>query len=1260
MRIAMPEARPPARSRAVRSAARPWRWAASGARATLLAAGWLGFVSGVHATTPLADQPLFTNTAVPGNLALALSVEWPTVSRAAHPGGTYTRLTTYLGYFDPGKCYLYEHVAAETDTAVSHFYPSRVKADRICNATGEWSGNFLNWATMIAVDPFRWALTGGYRRVDTPDTTILERARHSGQGNLFPNKTINANVGDSTPFGWGSFRMRVNGAGTRMFFTGSGTTALTDPPVAYQPGDTADTPLYSVQVRVKVCDPALGLAGLEGNCKAYGSNFKPEGLIHQYADRMRFSAFGYLNDSAMLRDGGVLRARQKFVGPKITVPGSPPAANPKVEWDPATGVFYLNPNPEDAMAFGAAVDNTGVINYLNKFGQLTTNNHKSFDPVSELFYAVTRYFRNLGNVPEWTAVGSANATTRANWADRFPVITDWDDPIQYSCQRNFVLGIGDIYTHRDKNLPGSGTGTVDEPAKPAAIVADTGVDSVVETTKAFALQGLAAPNPNSYSGRNNSAGMVGLAYHANTRDLRSDLPGKQTMQTYWVDVLEAPFVNNNQFLLAAKFGGFQVPDGFDPVGFTGALPEAWWHTTGDLLPGSVKRPDNYFTAGNPDTMVDGLQKAFASIAAQLKAYTTSFSTSLPQVSIAGNASYSAQFDSENWTGELVASELSFDPVDGTPSQTTQWSFSAKLNAQLTGTGWDLNRRVVTWNPEVGAGRPLRHGEISAAQRVALNTPYRGIDDSADYLNYLRGQRLHEKASTEAGSAQAYRTRSSLLADIVGSKARPVGPPSMPYSNASNPGYGAFKAAHAGRPTVVYVGANDGKLHAVDGRLTGADAGKEIFAYVPSALFNGPGATPAINGLAALGNPDYEHRNYVNATPAAFDIDFGKTVGGSGTDWRSVLIGGLGKGGRSWYAIDITDPGTMTSEAAVASRVLWEFSDPDMGFTFGEPLVVKTKKYGWVVLLGSGYNNVDGRGYLYIVNPRTGALLEKLSTGAGTAAAQAGLAHVNAFALDRTDGTVDAAYAGDLLGNVWRFDLRGDTGLYPAPMKLAELRNAASEAQPVTTRPLIEVDARTNRRFVLVGTGRMLDTTDIGSPVQQSFYAIVDGTGTRFNASSHLPTGISFPIQRSNLADNTDLLDGISYDLDTQIGWYVELGTGGGAGLGWRVVNDPSSAFGIVVFASTLPSGDACNPTGSTRIYAIDFGTGKSVLTSGATYINYSTALASVVTDLRFFSVNGVPRLIAGSDTGELGSIPGAFGTRGGVRRLNWRELPTAN
>ena len=1233
-----------------------------------------------RAVTPLADQPVFSSVAVPGNLALALSVEFPTAISVAHTDSTYDATKSYLGYFDPDKCYLYNYSATEADR---HFYPAGLATSHACS--GKWSGNYMNWATMQTIDPFRWALTGGYRSTDTATVTIIEKAYGSNQGSdtNFPDRTLGTStlVSGATPLNWSSMKARVRTLGNKMRFTRTGN--LGNAPTAYDPTLTlSDATVYEVSVRVKVCDSSAGAGGVEANCTRYpAGNYKPTGLIQQYSEQIRYSAFGYLNDSNLSRDGGVLRAQQKFVGPMKPVPGSSPVSNSASEWDANTGVMTINPDAADATAtstlFGVTVSNSGVMNYLNKFGQITPGSYKTYDPVGELYYAALRYFKKLGNVPEYTSMSGQSTATKTTWIDGFPVITDWQDPIQYSCQKNFILGIGDVNTHADRNLPGA-TGS-SEPSKPAMVTADTTVDALVATNKVGALHGIGnIGNTQGYGGccNNNGALMAGLAYDANTKDIRPDdssdlarTKGRQTVQTYWLDILEYQnYKQNNQFYVAAKYGGLDAPDTFDPYARATDIPEAWWHTNTDTV-GSQKRPDTYFTAARPDQMVLGLSKAFASIASKLKAYTTSFSTSLPQVSSSGVASYASQFDAKTWSGELTASDATFDLESGAMAMVESWRFSAKLDAQATGTAWDTGRRIATYNTGATAGGvPFRIANLSAAQVTALDTPYRTGDDSSDYLNYLRGDRTHEKSSTVATSSHAYRDRSTLLGDIVGSKVRAVSGPNAPYSSAANPGYATFKATYKDRRPMVYVGTNRGMLHAVDGSLTagtGLNPGEEVFAYVPGALYAGA------NGLKTLGNPDFAHYNFVDATPAVGDVDFGRTEGGSGTDWRTILVGGLGKGGKAVYALDITNPAAMTSEAAVAGKVLWEFSDPDLGYTYGEPAIFKTRKYGWVVVFGSGYNNSDGQGYIFIVNPRTGALIKKIGTGAGSVANDAGLAHVQGFLPDRTDGTADSVYAGDLLGNLWRLDLTDPAGDYPVPTKIAELTSPSDSALPVTTRPLVVVHPETGRRYVTVGTGRLLAAGDIGSTQGQRFFAIIDGNNARFNTK--LPTGMSFPIKKDNLKELTDLTKKIDLDLDKEIGWYFNLGASSG-GTGWRVTSDSTSYLGTVAFAAMLPSSDsACEPSGSNRIYAIDLGTGQSRLigASGNT-LAYSTKLSGVVTDLRFYSVNksttalgggsesGTLALVGGGNDGSYGRIDVNVGAATGLRRLNWREVPLSD
>ena len=1240
-----------------------------------------------RAQTPLANTPVLASQLVPGNLALPLSVEWPTTQRTAHVSA-YDPAAEFLGYFDANKCYTYHYDGADTAirptdvTKVSYFQPAGAATAHEC--TNNWSGNFLNWATTPTIDPFRWALTGGFRVVDTTSLTVLEKAWADTHTGLYPDKTITgaALVSGATPFNFNNLSIRIRGLGNKMRFTGSG--SLGTAPTAYDgSGGTVEGTTYDVFARVRVCDSSGGAGGVETNCVRYGSNWKPEGLIQQYSNKMRFSVFGYLNDNAATRDGGVLRARQKFVGPTKPVPGLPATSNAgAAEWDAATGIFVLNPDPADATATNTAfnpstpVANSGVMNYLNKFGEIapsSTYTFKSYDPVSELYYATVRYFKNLGNVPEYTDMSAGDQATRTTWIDGFPVITNWTDPIQYSCQRNFILGIGDIYTWNDKNLPGSGTGTTTEPAKPGAVSGDTSVDSVVATDKVFALQSLGAPNRNSYSGRNNSAGIAGLAYDSHTKDIRTDLNGKQTIDTYWVDVLEAPFVADNQFYLAAKYGGFTVPDDYgDPYARAAALPEAWWHTpnatTDTNLVGAQLRPDNYFTGGKPDLMIAGLNAAFSKIASNLTANSTSFSTSLPQLAQAGNASYSSQYDSANWIGEVTASTLTFATGTDDPTLTENWKFTDRLTAQLSAAGAHLtNRRVATWSGTGGvqfcSGTPGCTTPITGAQLTALDPSYVAGNDSADYLEYLRGDKTNEKG--RVGGTNAYRTRVKPLGDVAGSKVRPVGPPSFPFLDSTNPGYAAFKSARATRPTVVYVGSNDGMMHAIRGDLTAA-GGEELFAYVPSALFQGPNGTRNVDGLASLGNPSFVHHAMVDATPNVYDVDFGRTGGTVGAaDWRSILIGGLGKGGKSYYAIDVTDPvGMASSETNVASKVLWEFSDPDLGYTYGDPIVVKTQKHGWVVIITSGYNNADGKGYFFVLNAKTGARLEKISTGVGapTAAGSAGLAHANAFVLDATDGTIDAVYAGDLLGNLWRWDVTG-TGAYPTPLQLAVLTDGTNP-QPVTSRPLIEVHPTQKKRFVLVGTGRLLDNLDIGDAQVQSFYSIADGTNARFNQAVNLPTGISFPITRSVLVTNINATTtGAPYDAARPMGWVEDVDKAGD--LGWRVITDPTTLLGTVAWTTTLPAViDPCLPTGKGRVYARDFGTGVSTILASST----TTAVAyigsdNIVTDLHYVSKDGKATLLGGGkDIGGAGRDSTPFNitlqSAQPLRRLNWRELQT--
>jgi len=1304
----------------------------------------LGLVSmaPTRAQTLLADKPIAAGADVPGNLALTLSVEFPTAISIANVGD-YADSTQYLGYFDPLKCYLYNYNS--TTPSSSYFSPNGAGAGgngHDCHGTaGQWSGNFMNWATMQTIDPFRWALTGGFRSVDNATQTILEKAWASTQGGASANfpyrgtsqptgnnpsagtgnklSTSGSLIANLTPFNsWSKFDLGIWGNGNAMVFSGNGTAAtyqqLTTSTSVVDLSNlaTANTSAgsgtaYRVYIRVAVCVPGA----LEPNCVRYGSNYKPEGLMQQYSQKIRFSAFGYLNPGGGhggdVRQGGALRAPMGFIGPKIPDPLSTTLfTNPQPEWSPTDGT--MSTNPDTTSATGSSVSQSGVMNYLNKFGEFG-HTYNTFDNVGELYYAAVRYFENLGNVPEWTNNPSATEL------DGFPAVSVWPTDlaapgvvnprasILYSCQKNFVLGIGDDHTWYDYNVGGNSGPNRYSPSGlsrpvPSLVASDPINQAATWTMDLQTLEGITV-NPRWTLGLTDATYFIaGLAYGVHVNDIRPDLTNTQTISTYWMDVKENQRLENlNPYYLAAKYGGFNTPT------INAASPTAPFYTAAnpayDMLHTAIStgqfdatgatvsmngttqlQPDNYFDAGSAARMVSGLQSAFTSIAGSIAQQSTSFSFSLPNVSSGGTLSFGAKFDSGGWTGTVSASNLTFDPVTGDPSLTPAWDTTTTLQTQIsTGTP---PRLIATYNGAIGkAFRATNLTAGTSGQLAALNTlsyspSLACTTSSCPYLNYLRGDQTNEVSSLVSGSTHSLRNRRLLLGDIVDAALTPVSTPVQTFSEVNNPGYAAFKtlwtntpalpAVPVPRPTMVYAGANDGMLHAFVGAT-----GVEQFAYVPSAVFQGPNGTPQVDGLAALGNPNYVHHNYVDATPAAFDIDFNHTQGATGLpDWHTVLIGGLGKGGKSFYALDITDPANMTSESAVANKVLWEFpntANPDpsgtLGYSYGVPVVVKTLKYGWVAIVTSGYNNAnptDPFGYLYFINPKTGALLEKVKTPSNSA----GLTQASAFVKDFSDETADSVYVGDLNGQVWRFDLTGTTGSYPQPTLLATVTDGSGVAQPITTAPLIEVHPVTRKRYVLFGTGVLLAVTDVANSQMQSFYAIVDGTASGFNV-------VSTPITRTNLTAISDAQLNLVNSTGSvvpntlvagTVGWYTDLGIDSGPPMiGWRVILNPQAFNGIVTFATSLTTAtDPCSPQGSSRVYAIDYATVDSVLLPTnvgdpiPSFVHYGVAAIN----LRFTGANGTPEIVVGFTQGAPERVSANLTSTLATRILNWREIPT--
>ncbi len=1196
------------------------------------------------AKIPLHDAPVAADTHIPANVLFAISSEFsigesfayrnaadplefidskgvtrykqcpgirtfkrPRIGDSMNESLCYFKEVTYPGYFDPYKCYDYDAdlLSRTADKSRGAFVP-REYANRFHECSRRWSGNYLNWATTQVADGIRIALTGGNRSVDTASTTILEKARHTGRvptglhlrrvgGSSFTQKEATV-----TPVDRSTVTPYPSNANAPLYLRVSDQHIQIRDGVQIQVSDdinflTAET----FNVRVKVCDHKIGL---EKNCRKFGQVYKPAGLIHDYSQAMRFGATSYLSNVDLSRAGGVLRARLKDVGPMRYVGGRVLADNPNAEWSSVDGIFLTNPDPVDAMQ--SAVPNSGVVNFLNKFGR--TDGYKNFDPVGELYYESLRYLRGLSPTPEYIR------DIYRNMKDGFPVISDWDDPIQHSCQKNFIVTLSDPATWCDTLVPGNTLVDTCSGHEGVPSVPDPAIDATALTDKVAAFEGLGKigrthPRISHW----NSFYVAGLAYWANTQDIRPDdaawppTIGKQTAQSFFVTVIESrPTATNNQLWMAAKYGG---PEGLDIE----ADPQR------KESPDARERfPANYFAVRSTREISSALSSIFSSIAASSR---ISASTGVAveyqhNADAVGKVSvYLTSFTSAQWSGDVLGGDLVMDKAPSmSASFKRSWSAAALLDQLAAGDGWRSKRKIITMS--AGRGVPFAQDKLSASLQRALGT---SSTAQTDMVEYIRGNQGKETKS--------FRERVHILGDMVHSGAVVVAGKGASYSESAHPGYAAFKA-HA-RKKMIYVGANDGMLHAFNGETDlarDAEGGQEAWAYIPSFVIAGPSGRPSVDGLAALASrtKPYLHRYYVDAPLDVRDVDFSDTKGANGKspDWRTLLVGGLGKGGKGFYALDVTDGAAVASEAAAAEKVLWEFTDKDMGFSYGRPVIVHTAKDGWVVLLTSGYDNGQGNGsregFLYVLNARTGKLIQKI----GTSARSDGLAQGAAYVENAGDFSASHLYAGDLLGNVWRFDLSVKTGKYPPPVKIAVLTDSAGKPQPVTAAPHIAISANQQSRWILIGTGRDLGATDSWNPQQQTMYAIRDG-------GRQMPSTVRHPLTR---ADFAPVMEGGQHHGSTDKGWLIDLQRGGSENGGEQITQAVLENSGIVSFIAKSASNDPCRPLGIGNAYAVALDTGFTVLKDdkgkpkrafpgdafvGSMFVRLDSGLAIVLADI---------------------------------------------
>ena len=540
--------------------------------------------------------------------------------------------------------------------------------------------------------------------------------------------------------------------------------------------------------------------------------------------------------------------------------------------------------------------------------------------------------------------------------------------------------------------------------------------------------------------------------------------------------------------------------------------------------------------------------------------------------------------------------------------TIDWSAQTKLDAQASRNIYFYNSSTTTklssflWS-NLNAAQQAYFNNIStfdqacASGATCLSTADQTSAAGANLLNYIRGDRTNEGAL--ADNTKYYRQRIHLLGDIVGSESVYI---KSTLASFTDPGYSAFSTSTTvtGRKAMVYVGANDGMLHAfraADDTATSSvnEGGQEDWAYIP---------TQVMPNLYKLGDKGYslKHQFYVDGTPVPADICISSCDSVSAV-WKTILVGGLNRGGRGYYALDVTDPANP--------KALWEFTDANMGYTYGNPEVVKLRNGTWVVVVTSGYNNVppdapsgDGLGHLYVLNAYTGALINDISTGVGSTTSPSGLARIDIpVTSPGLDATALAVYGGDLEGNLWRFDINGaDTQATPRwtdlastgfdAQLLATLRDSAGNPQPVTAKPLISMVGTT--LVVYVGTGRYLGSSDQSDTSQQSFYAIKDlfSTGTTpsvaiygnprtagtFVHQTYTATTCPANTPASICSSGESVVTATSpnaVDFSSQSGWYFDFPRSGE-----RNNTDPDIMKGTLLLTTNIPSSSSCSVGGT--------------------------------------------------------------------------------
>jgi type IV pilus assembly protein PilY1 len=629
----------------------------------------------------------------------------------------------------------------------------------------------------------------------------------------------------------------------------------------------------------------------------------------------------------------------------------------------------------------------------------------------------------------------------------------------------------------------------------------------------------------------------------------------------------------------------------------------------DVWHASLNSRGDYFSAQNPQELADALSDLVANIIKRKgRASAGSISSSIISD---GTLSFRTGYDTSNWSGFVVAAPLN---GDGTLAE-IEWDAACKLtggfcpsvNTSVAATNDKDSRNIITFNYDTQSQHDFLLSDMASSEiNKILDSPFYqavagdfgGSTAAADvFIDYIRGDRTFEQ---QFGNGNL-RNRISLLGDVINSSARILRGPAESYNDDfwgegsperiatdNGNGYDNFRDQNRQRDDIILVGANDGMLHAFDAGINTSNGGHELWAYIPSA---------ALEGISELANPQYKHESFVDATPVVRDA----FING---DWNTVTLGGMRHGGKLFYALNLGD--TPSSEP----EVLWEFTDQDdsdMGFSYGTGVITRVAvpssatsiESRWIALVPNGYNSSTNKSALYAIDLETGSLLHEWNTGIGNSANPNGMGSPIAadfIAYDNADtqttffgadqGT-DFAYAGDLAGNVYRFDMKD---IFNSSVSQPAILFDGDPDQPITVSPRLFTSGGSSANIVVIfGTGKYIELSDraiLGTPEQ---YLI----GLKDNASDITN---SYSLNDSRIVEQTISTSGNTRTLSNNVvtddqSWKVELPQ-----LGERLVNaiGRDNQLKLVSIATIIPNGeDPCLPGGESWFMIMNSSTGGS-------------------------------------------------------------------